>query len=577
MTLTHACRTLAVRRRALVVSASILLAAVEPLTAERRQSQTAPTDTSTVPIVLPDLSRMHEAVQTQLRDAYRVLEQAESGTTEDGASQNPEDSEPARIQAYGELGKLFLAGDYLDVAEQCFQNAQRLAPDDFPWPYYLAHLVMRQGDLNRAVGYFEQALRLKPADFATLVWLAHAYVELDRTDAAEPILVLAQSLYPNTPAVLYQGGRAALANQEPARAVEMLEAALELNPAATVIHYPLAMAYRALGNLDQAHSHLDQSGSQAGPGEVTGAAVTLPDPLMAEVYAALRSPQSSRDLGLQAVEQGNWPDAVRHFRQAVELAPDNSVLRFNLGAVLNLAGDVRAARTELEEAVRLDPGLAMAHYVLGTILERSGRDNEAIARFAAATTQDPNLSVAHLHLADALRRTGQLERAITSYAPVLDREEARFGTAMALVKLTRYQEATEQLVEAMTRYPEQPAFSIALARLLAAAPVDELRNGARALELAQAVAEENKTAGVAETMAMAFGELGQFDDAVEWQRLAMAVVADAARADVARAMSATLALYHSREPSRIPWRDDEPEHNPGPAVDPELLGPPPPL
>jgi len=556
-----------------VVLASILLAAGQPLTAARERSQTTPTATSTVPIVLPDLSRMHEAVQTQLRDAYGMLERAESGAADDGASQDPTDSERGRVQAYGELGKLFLAGDYLDVAEQCFQNAQRLAPEEFPWPYYLGHLVMRQGDLNRAVAYFEQALRLKPADFATLVWLAHVYVELDRPDAAEPILARAQSLYPNAPAVLYQSGRAALASQDPARAVQMLEAALELNPGATVIHYPLAMAYRTLGDMAQARNHLDRSGSRAGPGEVTGAAVTLPDPLMAEVYAALRSPQSSRDLGLQAVEQGNWSEAVRHFRQAVELAPDNSVLRLNLGAVLNLAGNGRAAQRELEEAVRLDPGLATAHYVLGTILERSGRDDEAIERFTAATTQDPNLAVAHLRLADALRRSGRLERSMAAYSPVFDREEARFGTAMALVKLARYQEATEQLVEAMTRYPEQPAFAVALARLLAAAPDDQLRNGERALELIQAVAEENKTASVAETMAMAFAELGQFDDAVEWQRLAMAVVADAARSDVARAMSTNLARYHSREPSRIPWRDDEPEHNPGPVVDRALLEP----
>ena len=75
-------------------------------------------------------------------------------------------------------------------------------------------------------------------------------------------------------------------------------------------------------------------------------------------------------------------------------------------------------------------------------------------------------------------------------------------------------------------------------------------------------------------MAMALAELGRFAEAAEWQRLAMAVVSDAGLPDVTRAMADNLTRYLRGEPSRTPWRDDEPEHNPGPAVDPALLDPP---
>ena len=144
---------------------------------------------------------------------------------------------------------------------------------------------------------------------------------------------------------------------------------------------------------------------------------------------------------------------------------------------------------------------------------------------------------------------------------------------MALVRLGRYREARQALGAAIERYPAEPSFRHALARLLAAAPDAGVRDGPQALDLVQALAEEYRTAGVAETMAMAMAELGRFGEAVEWQRLAMGVAADAAQSAVVRGMAANLASYQRNEPCRTPWRDDEPEYNPGPVVEPGLLAP----
>jgi tetratricopeptide (TPR) repeat protein len=295
---------------------------------------------------------------------------------------------------------------------------------------------------------------------------------------------------------------------------------------------------------------------------------------MAEVSTVLRSPQAYWDLGLYAGATGDWPAAVKQFRNAVQLAPDSPIVRLNLALALNHLGDARAALDQLEEAVRLDPRLARAHFAMGTLFERSGRDREAIDRYTLAVTHDPNLGEAHLRLADALRRTGRLDASLSSYRRVIDSDEARFGEAMALARLARYREAREHLRVAMDLHPEQPAFPHALARLLAAAPDDQVRDGQQALELVQALAKEYKTVAVAETMAMALAELGRFAQAVEWQRFAMAVAADAARPDVAQQMAANLARYQRHEPCRTPWRDDAPEYRPGPDVEPGLLDPP---
>jgi tetratricopeptide (TPR) repeat protein len=223
----------------------------------------------------------------------------------------------------------------------------------------------------------------------------------------------------------------------------------------------------------------------------------------------------------------------------------------------------------------VDPSLASAYFVMGTLLERSGRDQEALDRYTAAITRDPGFRVAHLRLADALRRIGRLEASLSSYQRVLeiepDSEEASFGEAMALARLSRHAEARERLSVAMNRHPDQPAFPQAMARLLAASPDPQVRDGPRALDLIQTLTEQHKTTSVAETMAMALAEVGRFPEAVEWQRLAMSVAVDGGHAEAARRMGANLALYLRHQPCRTPWRNDDPEFRPGPVVEPGLL------
>ena len=553
-----------------LVAAHVLLGATPLL------SQEAVAEPTLLPVMLPDLTRVHASVQGQIQEAFAALAVTAMAAAE-------------RSEAYGQLATLFMASEYPDQAEVSLLNAQRLAPDDFRWPYYLGHVYRSKGQLTNAVQHFEHALRLRPADLAALVWLGQLYVDVGQPEAAEPLLIRARSLHPDTQAVLFQLGRVAAAKQDYASAVEFLEAALTMNPAATTIRYPLAMAYRGLGDLEKAQYYLDQSEGAAG-----GVGVTLPDPLMSEVITVLRSPQAYWDRGLYAGGKGNWPEAVRQFRHAVELGPDLPILRLNLALALNHLGDARAAMDQFEEAVRLDPQLAGAHFTMGTLFERSGRYEEAIDRYTMAVTYDPNLGEAHLWLADALRRTDRLEASLSSYQRVLELEpnwkEARFGEAMALVRLTRHGEAVERLRVATDLHPDEPAFPLALARLLAASPDPQVRDGQEALVIAkaaQALAEKagtvtmtmtmTMTMAVAEAMAMALAEGGQFAQAVEWQRVAISAANEAGNTEAGQRLAANLALYQLNQPCRTPWRDDEPEHRPGPTVEPGLLDPPPPL
>ena len=301
---------------------------------------------------------------------------------------------------------------------------------------------------------------------------------------------------------------------------------------------------------------------------------------------AAGAPAHQREAGaweraVEAAANQNWPEAVTQFRLAVEKDPESGGLRLKLAAALEGAGDARGALEQYGEALRLDSRLAQAHYGMGSLLERVGRDAEAIEQYTAAVTVDSTFAAAHLKLADALRRTARLDLALSHYRRVIELEpptrrrtltgpeveDGRFGEAMTLVRLGRYAEARDSLITAMRIHPNQQAFPHALARVFAAAPDDQVRDGARAWELAKALPDGHEHPAVFETMAMALAELGHFDLAIDWQRLAMSAAARAGRPDVAQQMATSLARYLGRQPCRTPWRDDDSDLRPGPSVD----------
>jgi len=200
------------------------------------------------------------------------------------------------------------------------------------------------------------------------------------------------------------------------------------------------------------------------------------------------------------------------------------------------------------------------------LMESRGQDGEAIKAFNAAIASDASYVEPRFSLANALRRGGRAQDSLAQYAEVLRLDpavsQASFGYAMGLVRLGRYQEAKSRFEAAMKTFPDQPGFAHALARLLAAAPDDGVRDGARAISLMNELLKSEQTLPMAETMAMALAESGRFDDAVTWQESAIRSAAEGKREDLVRKLTTNLKLYQNRQPCRTPWTLDDPVHHP---------------
>lgn len=528
-----------------------VLLGCQPAALQPEPSATKTAAPSPPPVVLPDLSPLEAPVREQIIALHAAVRRH--------LDEGLDKTAPAELgESYGDLGSFLHLAGYREVAEAAYLNAHTLAPDVTRWAYYVAHYYRQLGDQDNAVAFFERTLVLDPSYAPAMTWLGEIYLDQGRpVEAAkmfqrglDAVDKSARGRGTDTALALYGLGRAVLAQDDRTRAVELLERALELDPAATSIHYSLGLAHRALGNLDKAAEHLELRGSD------DPLAPVIQDPLLAAQRGLLQSALAYESRGTQALNAGRYAEAAEIFTAAIQAAPNDAQLRHRLGAALMFGGDPDRAAREFHLALDLAPGFAPAHYSLGALASMNGQADEAIERYTAAVRHQPNYLEAHLGLADALRLTGRIEKSLPHFERVVEIDpsfaDGWMANGVTLVLLERFVEASHLLQRALQVHPGHPDLTDLLARILAAAPDDQARNGQRALVLMQPRMADSQTIEMQETMAMVLAEVARFDEAIVWQRRAIAGAVDTGQSARARVMRSNLSLYERERPSRQP-------------------------
>ncbi len=593
------------------------------------------------PLPLVDISALDPGVRQPLEAAAAAL----------AALRAAPDPPPRDLaQAYGRLGLLYTVADLRPAAAAALENAARLDPSEFRWPYALGIVRRSDGAAPVARSHWEKALELAPAYAPLHVRLGDVLYDQGETEEAGGRYRQALLLDPDLAAAEVGLGRVAYDRGDDAAAATHFERALALQPAATTVHHQLGLAYRALGRRDEALRELAAN---------RGGRLRIPDPVLDEAALQLDSSQMHFSTGvdllrrneprraLEAFERalagrpedpylaynsalahlalGDEVEAERWLRRALDLDPDFRNAHSNLGELLAADGRVAEAAEHFRRGHEIDPddvsthvawakalaalgereralteleavlarapesgeallnrgiveaqlgreaaaeasfragaaaGSAAASAELGLLRERQGRLAEAEAAYRAALAVEPGQPEAGERLGGLLGRAGRFSEAAAAFGAVVasapDRAATRLGQALALLLAEDCAAARRVLEEGLGRDPENLAVAHLLARVLAASPDPAVRDGERALEIAERVLRRESTVEHAETLAMALAEVGRSAQAITWQQQVMARLDPVAQPERVAAARARLESYQRGEPVRSPWRD----------------------
>ncbi|MCZ6716261.1 MAG: tetratricopeptide repeat protein [Gammaproteobacteria bacterium] len=497
----------------------------------------------------PDLGSFEPAVAEALSDGRQELERALGAAS----------SEQESGSAYGELGRLYLAHHLLYAAEAVFSRAIAYDPNKFLWNYLLGYTQQEQGKHAEAIRRYRKALLIDPGHATTAFRLAQSELSDGRESAAKKSFESLLDRQPKHVAALAGLARIAIRQRDYQRAIGLLSRALQLNPAANQLHYPLAQALRQTGQMEAAKRQLAIAG-QTRP--------QVEDPVLTAVESLSRSGQLYLERGLALLRAGKDSMAVAQIQRAVALNPDDAYALATLGHALQLAGRIGEAAAAFERALALGLDDPSVHYRFGMALESLDQQEGADEQYVAALLLDDSLREARLMLANSMMRAGRYADAETHYRllATADKGTAVFWYRLALANLAQQdcRGAIAALDQAVAIAPSDGDLLQALARAYSVCAEVTGERKQHALELARLIHDARPGVDTLETLAMASAANRSFEDARVFQTQAMLSLRQSPgrpdnRIDHLRSV---LTRYEKGQPAVIAYSPDDPVMNP---------------
>jgi tetratricopeptide (TPR) repeat protein len=259
-------------------------------------------------------------------------------------------------------------------------------------------------------------------------------------------------------------------------------------------------------------------------------------------------------LGLSLIAAGRLAEAEAALRRAIEAKPQDLECQLGMAALLQAQGQAAKAEQLVRELAQQHPESAQIHQMSADFLMLENRPTEAEIQYVAALKLQPQDGKLLRAYATALSKQGKTDEAIRELEAALKLEpkqaQANFELANLLSQQGRTREAANRYSQALAADPKLLSALNNLAWLLATDPDAQIRNGPRAVELAERACQltEWKVPFFMGTLAAAYAEAGRFADAVAMAERAR----DRAQADkldeVAKRNGALLELYRAGKP-----------------------------
>jgi tetratricopeptide (TPR) repeat protein len=189
------------------------------------------------------------------------------------------------------------------------------------------------------------------------------------------------------------------------------------------------------------------------------------------LFLALQS--NYYELGLKALDEKRYQEAVDNFINAIAAEPKDYSLHFNLALAYSLMGKSAEAIPEYRKSLEMKPGLYQAELNLGILLLREKQGADAVPYLTGAASQKAKEFRPNFYLASALLASGDFVKAEQAYRAALEIDpkspDAELGLAHALAKQDRVVDAAPHFQNAATMNPDYRDGLLELASLYEAA------------------------------------------------------------------------------------------------------------
>ena len=422
--------------------------------------------------------------------------------------------------------------------------------------------LLRSGDAAAALDYYQQMAAQDPNRLSVQMGLGFAYQALRKMPEALQHFQRAVELEPLDPEANLRLAGLLRKLARPTEALPHYRSVIQESPSQVEAHAGLALSLLDLGEMELAQQHMTQ--------------------------AQRLAPEDSlvlNGLGMLAKAQRNFPEADRQFRAAIAQNADDFEAHFNLGSIQVLESKLSEAQQSFETARRIRPDDADACCAVAMVQLRQGRIDEATEGFRETLNLDSQHRQALTSLAQIAVNRGKNDAAIKIYSRLIaitptdpmswlrrgsiksrNRDpagaladyrkslELQPGFQLAHLAIAdlamaqqNWQVAKQQYEKAMIGSQVPMSAPLNFAWLLATCPDSSVRDGARAVQLAERCAKMTRFQEplVLDRLAAAYAATGDFGKATETAEQAVQVASQRNRTEMVPQIQERLKQYRA--------------------------------
>ena len=308
----------------------------------------------------------------------------------------PDSDEPR-----GRLGMAYEINDFKAAAIQSYDQAMRLNPAEFRWPYFRSQLLAEAGEYEAALDDLAKAIDIDPAYPPVWLWRASWLRNVGRFD--ESVVAFEKARELETGAVADIGMAQTFLHQN--RAEEALGL---LEPLESMSHphiYRLmGQAYQMLGRVDDARIATAR-GRHAEPAQWR-------DPRHAEKWDYLASFGGRLVHAERLLEGGQFMEVIDVLEPMRQTHPDHEAILSNLAMAHGRTGNPETALAYIDHGFSVRPGYFRFYNVVASIRFGEGKVDQALEALEQSIELSPNQTWPYHQMATILMQQERFDEAL---------------------------------------------------------------------------------------------------------------------------------------------------------------------